>query len=161
MSYGRSGAIVLVIGLMASVGAGGDRQSPFKLSPDEQKLLELTNAERAKHDLPPLKVHPALLAAARDHARNMAKQQRLSHDLDGKSPIGRLSDVKYDYQRAGENIAVKSGPTDPAEIVRLWMESPGHRANILNEGYREIGVGIARCADGNLYYAQVFGTRAE
>lgn len=157
--------LAIVIPLVAlGVAALGAAQNPdkkaptLKLSADEQKLLDLTNAERKKEKLPPLKVQPLLCAAARGHAQNMAKQEKLLHELDGKTPFDRLDAVKYNFQRSGENIAVSGGDTTLEDIMKVWMESEGHRANILKDGFTEIGVGLAKNEKGDTYYTQVFAT---
>jgi uncharacterized protein YkwD len=128
----------------------------FEISKVEQKVLDLTNAERAKEKLPPLKANPLLFAAARKHSENMAKKGELSHDLDGKSPFDRITAEGYLWSRAGENIANGDALT-PAGALQVWMHSPPHRANILKADYQEIGIGIARTAKGEVYYTQVFG----
>jgi uncharacterized protein YkwD len=155
-------SIILVVSVVVVAQAQGpEKKAPaFKLSADEQKLLELTNAERKKENLPPYKAHPLLFKAARDHSKNMAKQEKLEHDLDGKTPFNRLDDVKYNYLRGGENIARSAGEPTMAEILAIWMESEGHRANILKEGYTEIGIGIAKNDKGELYFTQVFAAPA-
>src|SRR6516162_4790404 len=71
-------------------------QSPLKLSKDEQSVVDLTNSERKKADLSSLRVDPKLMAAARGHALNMAKQDKLPHDLDGKSMTDRIKAEGYE-----------------------------------------------------------------
>jgi uncharacterized protein YkwD len=122
----------------------------------EKRLLELTNAERAKEELPALKAAPLLFKSAREHSANMAKQGKMEHELDGKNPFQRIKGVGYQYYLAGENIAF--GPLDLKAVMNGWMNSEGHRKNILHKGYTEIGLGIARGSDGAYYYTQVFGT---
>lgn len=124
------------------------------LSADERQLIERVNAERAKADLPPLKTNARLMTAARDHSANMARKKELAHDLDGKGPGERLEGVGYSHSGCGENCA--AGQRTPAEAMACWLDSPGHRANLLGKSYREIGVGIARSADGTVYWTQVF-----
>ena len=152
--------------LFVAVATFGLAQAPakkpvFKLSADEQKLLELTNAERKQMELPPLKPTPILFQLARAHSQNMAKQEKLDHELDCKTPFDRMKEASYKFLRAGENIAVNVGETRMADILKQWMESEGHRANILNEGFREIGLGIAKNDKGDVYCTQVFGTPLE
>ena len=130
----------------------------FKLTAAEQKLLDLTNAERKKEKLPLLQPNPLLFQVARAHARNMAKQEKLEHELDGKSPFDRLSDAAYDYRRAAENIGRNLGDAPAAGLLKLWMESETHRANILNEHFTEIGLGFAINGKGEVYATQIFAT---
>jgi uncharacterized protein YkwD len=135
-----------------------DKKPAFKLSEDEEKMLELTNAERKQMELPPLKANKVLFELAREHSQNMAKQEKLDHELDCKTPFDRMKAAGYPFRRAGENIALSFGKPSMAEIVKQWMDSEGHRANILNEGFTEIGLGIAKNDKGELYFTQVFGT---
>lgn len=125
------------------------------LTADEKRVIELLNIERAKADLPPLKANARLMKAAREHSANMARQKQLAHDLDGKGPGERLQDVGYVHAGWGENCA--AGQRTPAEAMTCWMNSPGHKSNILGGNYREVGVAVARSADGTMYWTQVFG----
>ena len=129
-----------------------------KLSEDEQALVDQTNAERKKLNLPPLTVNPALMTMARDQSRLMAEAKTLSHQVNGRSFEIRLRDSKYLSRAAGENCAEGAGTTK--EAVAGWMQSPGHKANILSTDYREIGVGLARSSEGRPYYTQVFASPA-
>ena len=79
----------------------------------------------------------------------------MEHELDGKNPSQRIKEAGYAASWGGENIAESNGDT-PESIVKLWMESPEHKANILRDKFTEIGVGIARNAKGEVYYTQVF-----
>lgn len=128
---------------------------PSSLSADERTLLELTNRERAEACLPPLRSEPRLARAAREHSANMAQQKKMDHVLDDKGPAERVRDTGYDGFGWGENIAF--GPQTPAQAIEVWMNSPGHRANVLGERYTHIGIGIVRDWHGIPYYTQVFG----
>jgi uncharacterized protein YkwD len=128
----------------------------FEISKDEQKVLDLTNAERAKEKAPPLKANAKLFAAARKHSENMAKKGELNHVLDGKGPGDRIDAEGYAWSAFGENIAYGDDLT-PDGALKIWMNSPPHRANILKQEFQEIGIGIARTANGQVYYTQVFG----
>jgi uncharacterized protein YkwD len=142
--------------LCLPVAAGSAQDKAFVLEPAEKMLLELTNAERKKEDLPPLKANPLLFKAARGHSQNMAKQGKLEHELDEKKPPDRLKETGYRFQRAGENIAFGTDNLALGDIMKLWMESEGHKANIVNPDFTEIGLGIARNDKGEVYYTQVF-----
>lgn len=134
-------------------------QSPergFQLSPIEQRLLVLTNAERKKNDVAPLRGNATLFQVARAHSFNMAKQGKMEHELDGKTPFDRLNAASFRYSWAGENIAYGDGSISLDAIMRGWMDSEGHRRNILNPMYTDIGLGIARDPNGRLFYTQVF-----
>jgi uncharacterized protein YkwD len=133
----------------------------FKLSADEQTLLKLLNAARAKEKLPALKVSPLLTKIARAHSANMAKQGKMAHVLDGKGPAERAKDAGYDYRKIGENVAFSDdgdeGPTPLSEIQEMWMKSKAHRKNILEPKYREVGLAVVRTRKGKAYYTQLFG----
>lgn len=129
----------------------------FTPSQEEEKLFELTNKERARHNLPPFKLNPLLARAARAHSQNMASQDKLAHVLDGKTPADRVKSTGYAYRYVGENVAW--GLNIPLEQTMTdWMNSEGHRANILKKEFTEIGLGYARAKDGKYYCTQVFGT---
>jgi uncharacterized protein (TIGR03000 family) len=132
---------------------GPPRPIADDLSAAERTILELTNAQRDLADLPPLRPHPQLCAAARGHSANMAKQSMLNHTLDEVDFSQRITAAGYRAGEAGENIAQAPSPNAAME---MWMKSDGHKANILGSGYREIGIGVGRGADGRLYYTQVF-----
>jgi uncharacterized protein YkwD len=149
-------ALVLCCGICLLVQAQ-PRQDDFKISAQEQKLLDLTNLERKKKDLPPLKPSPLLLKVARAHSANMAKQGKMAHILDGKKPNERVLEAGYDYNYTGENIAEFDRDYSLKELMKDWMDSQHHRENILNKKFTEIGVGIARGKKGLVYYTQVFG----
>ena len=113
-------------------------QAPAESIP--HRVLYLTNLERRAEGLSPLKSEPRLEAAAQDHAEDMAAQDYFDHQsLDGRSPWDRLGDAGYTYHAAAENIA--AGQITAESVVDAWMNSPGHRANILNPYFRELGVG--------------------
>lgn len=108
----------------------------------EDEVIVLVNQERWNNgQLPPLKRNDVLAAAARDHSTNMGERDFFAHcDLDtGEGPGTRVSDAGYAYNAMGENIA--AGYQTPAQVMNGWMNSPGHRANILNTNFREIGAG--------------------
>jgi len=143
--------------LAGTINSAGQKQKPFEHSADEVKVFEMTNDERKKEKVAVLVLNPALSKVARAHSENMAKQMKFEHKLDDKSPFDRLRDAGYKYAFAGENIAFGEENPSLAMIMKSWMESKGHRANILQEEYTEIGVGIARDKEGQTYYTQVFG----
>lgn len=126
----------------------------FELTEDEQKLLDSTNAERKKAGLPELQANPQLFAAARGHSINMAAQKTMAHTLDDKTFGTRIKENGYQFSLAAENVA--AGQQTPAEAVEAWMNSPGHRTNLLNKEYGDVGLGVAKADDGRLYWTQVF-----
>ncbi len=87
----------------------------------------------------------------------MAKQQKMEHVLDDKTPGQRVLAAGYDYGKVSENIAVSEGDEAPlAIIVKGWMESRSHRENLLSDKVTETGLGIAKNDKGEVYYTQVF-----
>jgi uncharacterized protein YkwD len=138
-----------------SAGRAGDGKSTIP-SENEQKLLELTNQERKKKELPPLALSPLLSKVARAHSENMARQGKMEHNLDGKTPLDRLRAADYQFDRGGENIAAGDPGISMPGVIKAWMESKGHRETILQPDYTEVGVGIARDKDGQVYYTQLF-----
>jgi uncharacterized protein YkwD len=112
------------------------------------------NAERARHGLPRLKLNKKLSAAARRHARDMVRRDYFAHDsLGGGSFVDRIRRTGYlrgaGTWTVGENLAWGShGGAAPRAITQMWMNSPGHRANILSPAFREVGIGLALGAPG-------------
>lgn len=105
-------------------------------------LLASTNAEREQNALSDLALNPTLSQAAQAKANDMITRNYWSHTTpDGQEPWVFINQVGYKYQAAGENLAY--GFSDNASTVTGWMNSPGHRANILNGTYSEVGFGIA------------------
>ena len=122
-------------------------------------IVQRTNAERARAGVAPLRASTQLTQAAQIQADQMARLGRLEHELSGvkyPTPPDRLAAVGYRWQTYGENIAM--GQTSAAAVLDSWMHSSGHRANILNGRFQEIGVGYARDSAGRPYYVQVFAT---
>src|SRR5437868_2107452 len=108
--------LLVTLALLGRAVSDEPKPPAFKLTNQEQTLLDLTNAERKKSDLAPLKPSALLFKAARAHSVNMAKQEKLDHELDGKTPFDRIKDVKYDYRAAGENIAMSFPDPSMADI---------------------------------------------
>ncbi|MFF0345004.1 CAP domain-containing protein [Kribbella sp. NPDC004875] len=108
--------------------------------PAEAQVLDLTNAERAKAGCGPLRTNSALTKAAEAHAADMVDLHYFAHDsLDGRNPFDRMKAAGFKGGAMAENIAV--GYTSAAAVVEGWMNSAGHRANILNCSYTMIGIG--------------------
>ncbi len=118
----------------------------------EQQVITLTNAERAKEGLPALQADTTLMKSARAKSDDMAKNNYFSHTSPTYgSPFDQMKSLGISYKSAGENIA--QGQKTPQEVVQAWMESPGHRENIMNASYTHIGVGYS--SNGN-YWTQQF-----
>nr|WP_263326502.1 CAP domain-containing protein [Neobacillus sp. Marseille-Q6967] len=122
------------------------------LSAYEQKVVELTNQERAKNGLAALKVDTVLSKMAREKSRDMSANGYFSHTSPTYgSPFDMMKQFGITYRYAGENIAM--GQRSPEEVVNAWMNSEGHRKNILSPNFTHIGVG--HIAEGN-YWTQEF-----
>ena len=125
-------------------------------------VVEMTNEERQQLNAPDLRRNSTLDEAARLKAEHMAENQYFSHySPAGVSPWHWFNEAGYSYAHAGENLAIHF--TDSSEVVEAWMDSPTHRANIVNANYTEIGVGTARGTyEGydTVYVVQLFGTPA-
>lgn len=134
--------------------------SNFSIASDyDQALLRLTNIERTKQGLATLQLSPQLIQAAQHHAEDMAINNYFSHNaLDGSSVGDRVERTGYQYMAVAENIG--SGVQTPEQVVQKWMNSPIHRANILNPRLTEIGFGYATNPNSHYkrYWVQVFGT---
>ena len=117
----------------------------IKLKAEEKRALELHNETREQHSLDPLCVDPELTRAARSHSKDMIEKRYFSHtSLSGETLGARLERSGYEYRTAGENIAWGTGPlATPEDTMDRWMGSPGHRRNVLDGGFREVGVGAA------------------
>ncbi|WP_163538778.1 S-layer homology domain-containing protein [Gracilibacillus sp. YIM 98692] len=123
-----------------------------ELNEYEQQVIALTNQEREKHGLPALKTDTELSKVSREKSRDMAENNYFSHQSPTYgSPFDMLKQFGINYRTAGENIA--KGQRTPEEVVNAWMNSQGHRANILNENFTHIGVGFV---DQGNYWTQQF-----
>jgi uncharacterized protein YkwD len=126
------------------------------ITAQENRVVALTNAERAAAGCGELAVDERLRTAARGHSQDMATNDYFSHtSLDGSSPTDRARAAGYPGG-VGENIAM--GYRTPEDVMRGWMNSDGHRRNILNCRYLVIGVGLAYDARGRPYWTQKFGS---
>ncbi|WP_214417025.1 CAP domain-containing protein [Sphaerisporangium fuscum] len=126
---------------------------------EENEVVRLTNAEREKGGCKPLKHDPQLRAAAFGHSDDMAKNSYFSHaSKDGRSFMDRINASGFTGGHGwAENIA--AGQTSAADVVHSWMNSSGHRANIMNCGYTLIGVGLAKNSKGTNYWTQDFAAK--
>ncbi|MFF2406268.1 CAP domain-containing protein [Streptomyces sp. NPDC058092] len=117
------------------------------------RVLTLVNRARAEAGCSPLARNAKLTKAARAHSADMASHRNMSHtSSDGSAAGDRITGSGYGWRTYGENVA--RGYTTPEDVVAGWMNSPGHRRNILDCSFKEIGVGVAQ--PGN-YWTQDFG----
>ena len=140
-----SGTLAVSYGLPSLAGAAGY----------ERQVLELTNAQRAAAGCPALRSDSRLASAARSFSADMAARNYFSHTSpEGGVLADRANSVGYPWRGLGENIA--AGYASAESVVSGWMNSPGHRANILNCDYKDLGVGYA--TRGTVaYWTQEFG----
>ena len=133
---------------------------PSNYSGAEVQIFNLINAERQHQGLPALVYNAQLDKMAKIQAANMARLEKMAHTLP-ESQLPTLGDrarfVGYPFGRMAENVA--HGYPSPESVVRGWMNSSGHRHNVLNADVSETGVGIAKAPGGGLYFCQVFGRR--
>jgi len=134
--------------------------APAAGSDVEMQVYSLTNVERAANGVHPLAWNDLLGNAARDHSRDMGTRDYFSHDSpEGRTPGDRVTAAGYNWSAVGENIA--AGQATPAAVMQSWMNSPGHRANILSTNYCDLGVGYAYVSGSRYghYWTQNFGRR--
>ncbi|KOU69207.1 stress protein [Streptomyces sp. MMG1533] len=130
--------------------------TPADLARAQADVVDLTNRQRARSGLPPLAVDPLLATAAQAYSTDMAARAFYSHTSpEGTQPWDRAAAAGSTRRSIGENIAC--GQRSPAEVVEGWMNSPGHRANILKSTFTHIGVGFAGGGPAGTYWTQLFG----
>lgn len=142
--------------------------APAQAGEAEQAALTLINQARAQAGCGPLKMEQRLVNAAATHAQAMAQQNFFSHTgANGSTPMSRIRAAGYKYRAMAENIA--AGNQDPSQTVAQWINSAGHRKNMLSCKYKQTG--IARAHDPadqplagqkyamHYYWVQVFGTQ--
>ncbi|WP_327368378.1 CAP domain-containing protein [Streptomyces sp. NBC_01217] len=118
------------------------------------RILTLVNNERSNAGCSPLTLNAKLTKAAQAHSEDMAAHQNMSHTgSDGSDPSDRITSAGYDWSAYGENVAY--GYSTPESVMAGWMESPGHKRNILDCSFKEIGVGLAQPGS---YWTQDFAT---
>jgi uncharacterized YkwD family protein len=127
-------------------------QTQAAVSEFEKKVVELTNAEREKQGLKPLQLDEELSKVAKEKSKDMQSKNYFDHNSPTYgSPFDMMKKFGVEYSTAGENIA--KGQASPEEVVQAWMNSEGHRKNIMNSSFTHIGVG--HVAEGN-YWTQMF-----
>ena len=140
-----------------------DQLAPTPNAAFIEKVLKLTNAFRAQNGVAPLKLNDELNAAAQGHSQDMALQDFFSHTgKDGSQPWDRAKEIGYQARTMGENIA--AGQRTAEAVVEGWKNSSGHRRNMLNPNYTELGVGYYFLENDtgrvnyNRYWTQLFGS---
>jgi uncharacterized protein YkwD len=124
------------------------------------QVLQLINLERASADLPPVVINPKLAKIAGDYACRMVEERFFGHEdpINGRGPGNRAISGKYAFHAIGENLA--AGQQTPAEVMKVWMESSAHRAVILDDRWREVGVAVREGGEYGVYWVQEFGDPA-
>jgi uncharacterized protein YkwD len=161
---------VLVLALLPA-SAAAESCKRADVAPSKSTVAEaqsatlcLVNVERRKRGLRSLKSDKKLRRAAAGHSRDMVRRRYFDHTSPGgKTPGDRARAAGYVWRTVGENIAWGGGRyATPRSIVRMWMNSPGHRANILGRAYRDAGAGVAAgvpTRGGGGTYTLLFGAR--
>ena len=122
-----------------------------------QDLLAAINAERAKKRLPPLRTSTTLMQGADFYSCRLIDGRFFDHvdPFDGSTVDTRVTDFGYAFQKVGENLA--AGHKTAKDAVNAWLESPGHRANLLDPAFTETGIAVKTGGDYGWYWVQEFG----
>jgi uncharacterized protein YkwD len=144
--------------IVAAMNGESRSVPPAQLSFEEQ-VIDLINQERARAGLAALNSDARLIVSARKHSQDMADRGFFSHTgSNGSNPGQRMSAAGYTWRTYAENIA--AGYPTPENVMRGWMDSPGHRANILSKDVRDVGVGyvVQTGTEWTHYWTTNFGT---
>jgi uncharacterized protein YkwD len=143
-------AVASPIGLAGPAAATG--------TTPQARVVALVNAARATAGCAPLRVNAQLTRAAQAHSADMVKRHYFAHDTPaGVTPWTRIARAGYPRASLAENIAAGQRTAD--EVVKAWLASPGHRANILNCRFRSVGTGLAKGGSYGYYWTQDFGSK--
>lgn len=138
-------------GQASSSGGAG---AVFRISAEEQQMMDLVNAARAEANLPPLSAHAELSRVARFKSEDMAANGYFSHDSPTYgSPFQMMNDFGLSFGSAGENIACNQSVEKAHEAL---MNSPGHRANIMSTDFTAVGIGVVSGGPCGSMYTQMF-----
>ncbi|GAB3807530.1 hypothetical protein GCM10028819_44570 [Spirosoma humi] len=126
----------------------------------KEAILAATNQQRARKRLPILKQEARLMQAAQEYAELMAAKDQMSHTLNGLTLPAKAKRVGYSFRVLSENVALNTRLDGRSVVIDQWMESKGHRENILTKDITDIGIGIAGPSKQNrYYYCQLFGAQ--
>ena len=165
----RIGTVVIVVGVIGTITVRVDWlhrvrlqtaaiQSPF--SAQEFQLLKLANDSRLQAGLAPLQFAPRLMAAARNHSRDMAAHGYLSHDSPaGDTPTDRARAAGIGYDELAENVYrgnVADAGALPKQVITAWLQNRDYRTNLLSPDFRLSAVGIARANGGTYFVTEDF-----
>lgn len=139
----RRNLVACTLIAFATLGAGSAQAArPLHLSRAERSLLTAINAARAAAGVAPLRASVALNGAAAWQSQSLARAGYLDHTSpDGSTLIDRLTRARWHGSTAGEDLAVAPSPSD---AVAMWLQSPGHRENLLSPSFHTVGLGLAR-----------------
>lgn len=127
----------------------------FSAKDYQKEMVNLVNIEREKENLPPLVLDEKLNKIAEEKTKLLVKEGKLNHLAGGFKSFGEfLKSHNISYSLAGENLAGKTKTSE--ESLNLWLNSKGHRANIMNENFTNIGVAKGTDKNGNTYWVQIF-----
>ena len=164
-TLGQAGGFLLglwmALVVLQPLATSADATTPGELAELESALHTSINDVREANGLRRLARDGALDGVAREHAQDMATRGYLAHETpEGLNPPARIARAGITgITLAGENVGVTSRLDPNREIVGAWMQSPAHRDNVLAPAFNTTGIGIARAADGSLYYTQLYATR--
>lgn len=156
----RAWLVVLAVAVCVAGGALSRAQAPAQAmrTVSEQYLFESANAERVQRGLQPLRWDTALYHAAGNHAREMASRENISHQYPGEAELterGKMAGARF--STIAENVAM--APTAPI-IHTAWMNSPGHRENLLDPTVDSVGISVLK-RNGELYAVEDFDRSVE
>lgn len=158
-----SGLLITVKIFTLSMLSAGPILPAYSSAITIENIISLTNQSRQEYKLGTLRENSLLNAAAQTKANDMLKNSYFSHNTpEGKTPWDFITKAGYSYLMAGENLAVNF--TEAENVETAWMNSPGHKANIVNKNFEEIGIGIAQGEyQGNtaIFVVQMFGVPVE
>ena len=154
--------VVILIAVVCALSLAAPALASTSLNSYEKQVLALVNKQRAKYHLTSLRVNTKLVYAARAHSADMAARKYFDHNSSSgekwSSRIIRFGYTRtgFSYWRAGENIYYGSGLySSPSVVIKAWMASKAHRAVILTQAFRELGIGAKKTDSG---YADCHGT---
>lgn len=134
---------------------GNEEPTDHETTSQAEAVLQLVNEERSKQGLQPLTLSAKLTDIATMKSKDMAEQGYFNHNSPTYgSPFQMLQDFGVHYSSAGENIAYNQ--QTPEEVMNAWLHSSGHRANILNASFTDLGVGYYKTSSGTTYWTQLF-----
>lgn len=158
-----SALLVVLKIFVLSVLAFGSVAPAYSSAITGDNIINLTNLSRREYNFKPLVSNGLLAQAAQAKADDMLAKGYFAHNTpEGKTPWSFINAVEYNYLMAGENLAVNF--TESEAVEDAWMNSPGHKANILNKNFEEIGIGISQGVyqgHSAIFVVQMFGTPAE